>query len=176
MKVFIISLALILTLTGFFVFQVDCGQYIQISERAKETANDAADAAGLFYSIDQFAGGYKVFDKDDGNAAILEILRSNLNLNTEMKFSFRKVPDVCHWKAYYIDDTGAFSEYQDGILIQEKTVDFPFLLVEPLTNYSATLSQASVIVTIDCGYIDFMVPFVENPHLIRSSAFEYAER
>lgn len=176
MKVFIFAAATILIFMGFTVFQIDQNQYLQASALVKATANDCSDAAALYYDQEQYADGHKIFDKDQGNAAILHLLKTNLHLTAEMTFQRKMFQDTCHYTTYYFDGDGVMSTYMDGKFVSDRVITFPYLFEEVETEYQALISEAMVVVTINAGIADYKLKFITDPQLVRTSAHEYVSQ
>lgn len=173
MKMYIVGFALLIIFTSFFSFQMTTDKFTEMQDVVKTAANDAADAAALLYDVDRYAGGEKVFNKEDGNKAILSIIKGNLKLEDGMMFQNPVLREACHYTTYFVDGTGEVSKYQDGLFVSSQTITFPFEFIEGNTNYTKTITEATVIVTIDAGKFDYPLAIIKDPKLIRTSGYEY---
>lgn len=173
MKTYIIGIACILIFSGFCCLQMMTDKFIEVESSLKSTANNSANIAALYYNEDEYAEGNRVFNKEEGNKAILFTIKENLKLNNDMTFKGDLLPDVCHYTVYYFDEIGKMSKYQDDSFINTETITFPYEFVEEKSNYKKTISKATIIVTIDAGRFDYPLVFIQDPKLVRTSAYEY---
>lgn len=173
MKTYIIGIACILISSAFCCFQMYTDKLIDTESLLKSTANNAANAAALYYDMDEYSEGNKVFNKEEGNKAILFTIKENLKLNNDMSFKGDILPDTCHYIVYYFDETEKMTKYQDDSFVTRETVNFPFEFVEQKSNYKKTITEATIIVTIDAGTFNYSLAFIQDPKLVRTSAYEY---
>lgn len=173
MKVFITSAAILILLSMFMIFQMDNNEYLISQDRYKAVANDTADAAALYYDKESFSNGIKIYDKISGNAVVLEILQSGLNLNDGLNGGISNYLLGIHkYYVYYFDGDGTLTEYNDGILLKSETITYPYTFEESLTGYEVQIVEPTVIVTIDAGKFNFRESFITDPELIRTSGYE----
>lgn len=177
MKVYILCIAVLIICTGFFFFQIGSDRQVEYSELIKSTANNAADAAALFYDKKKFSHGVKVYDKDAGNQAIAYIIKDNLNLTERMTFRspYFSASEPIHYHAYYFDGDGKFTIYRDGSLQSSSSISYPYLFQEEKTGYKKTITVPTVIVTINAGSFKYQVQFIKDPDIIRTSGYEYKD-
>lgn len=170
MKVYIISAAIVIVLMGFFVFQTDHNRYMELTELLKSTANDCSHAAVLYYDKKNYSEGIKVYDKDSGNHVVLDLLKQTFSEGLTLRDQ-----DI-NFSIYYFDggenSTGLLTEYQNGRRVQQKDISYPYRFEEEKTGYSQEIKEPTVVVTIDAGEYNYRLPFVSDPELIRTSAYE----
>jgi len=156
------------------VFTMDNDEYLMTQERYKVIVNDAADAAALYYDKESFADGIKVFNKASGNAAALDVIKSGLNLNDDLRGGISFLLQNPHdYYLYYFDGNGTYSKYKNGSLIETSSISYPCVFREDLTGYEKMVEEPTVIATIDAGYFHFREIFITDPRLIRTSGYEH---
>lgn len=174
MKTFIIGLALTLVLSTAMIFKMDNDEFQLTQERYKTIANNAADAASLYYNKEQFSNGIKVFNKTSGNQAAKDVILKGLSLNDERKGGITKYALGKHdYYIYFFDETGVLSKYKNGIFLSSEDIVFPFTFEESLTGYKTQVTEPTVLITIVAGKFDFRESFIHDQELIRTSGYEY---
>lgn len=174
MKSILISLATIIVLLTFTVFQIDNDSFMREQEHLKRAADDCSAAASLYYDQEQFAMGTKVFNKAVGNEAVLYLIKRNLNLNSDLTFDSPYFNQAFDYYVYYFDGDETMTEYKNGQLVAEKQdAKFPYSFREELTGYTQEVKAATVIVTIDAGPFNYRISFINDPECVRSSGYEY---
>lgn len=162
MKVYLVAAATITIFAMFMVFQADNDQYLRQQVYLKQVANDCSNAASLYYDQEQYADGYKVFDKLNGNKVIKSLLETNLEPHMDFEYY-----------TYYFDESGKRTDFKGEQRISVQTITYPYKFYEPLTEYEKTVEGPIVIVTIDAGNKDYRLDFITDPKLIRTSGHEY---
>ena len=174
MKTFILGFAICILLSISGAFGFDNDEYHLAQDRYKAVANDAADAAALFYDQEAFAEGIKVFNKTEGNKAVKDIIKSGLNLNDSLSGGIVKYAEGVHtYYTYYFDEDGKMTKYHEDTLISTTDVEYPYVFKESLTDYTSKITKPTVIVTISAGKFDFRLKTIDDPELIRTSGYEY---
>lgn len=173
MKVLITTCALSLLFSIFTLFQYDCNQLQLWQERIKWEADNAADAAALYFEPEQFAKGIKVFNKTEGNKATAYVLKNNLDQDGDGVIRKDVLGDRFEYYIYYFDGNGIMTTFKENTEMSESTFEFPYSFTEDLTGYAQTITEATVIVTIDAGAFNYTLTFIEDPDCIRTSGYEY---
>lgn len=162
MRCLLFTFTMILLFVPFNVYDIDNDQYLLKQEQLKHVADDCSAAAMLYYSEDDFGGGYKVFDKTAGNDAVEYLISNNLEDSPKEYFT------------YYFDGDGTVTAYKGRDKIAEdKGITYPFLFEEKLTGYKSMVNEPKVIVTINMGLYDYRLTFMNDQRLIRTSGYEY---
>ena len=68
MKVFIVSLAMLLVFVSFLAFSADMDRYVQMQEHLKALAEDCAAGCALFTDEEAYSEGVMVIDSADARA------------------------------------------------------------------------------------------------------------
>ena len=174
MKSILISLATIIVLLTFAVFQIDNDSFMREQEHLKRAADDCSAAASLYYDQEQFAMGTKIFNKTIGNKAIAYLVKNNLNLNSDLTSDSSYFSQAFEYYIYYFDGDETMTEYKNGQLVAEnQEAKFPYTFTEGLSGYFQTINEATVIVTIDAGPFNYRLSFINDPDCIRTSGYEY---
>lgn len=161
MKPLITGLALIIVFSIFAVFQNDNNTYLRQLEYIKYTADECAATANLYYISKDYHNGKKVFNRDECEKAIRDIIVTNLSLNDDLSpLSQSYWTDKITYNVYYYDDSNTI---------------YPFLFTDSLTGYMSSINKPTVIVTITAGRPRFRLNFLQELNIIaiRSSAYEY---
>lgn len=175
MKVFIFSMAVIIVFSMFMVFQADNDSFLRDQQYLKSVADDCSNAAALYYDQDKFSEGVKVFNKDEGNKAVLYVLKNNLHLNNDLTTEDDSLQTAFRHFTYYFDGDGTMTTYEGDMLAGQETFSFPYRFREERTGYEQVVYEPMVIVTIDAGKFNYRLSAVSDPELIRTSGYEYQE-
>ncbi len=153
---------------------MDNDEYLITQKRYKAVVTDAADAAALYYDKESFADGVKVFYKTSGNQAVLDVLKSGLNLDGNLSGGISFLLQNTHdYYVYYFDGDGTYSKYENGVLLQTNSITYPHTFKEDLTGYEKIVEEPTVIVTVDAGAFNFREGFITDPQIIRTSGYEH---
>lgn len=175
MKVLIFTCAISLLFSIFTLFQYDSNQRLKWQERIKWEADNASDAAALYYNPEEFSKGLKVFNKSEGNKAAEYVLKHNLDPDGNGVIQNECLKEKFEYYIYYFDGNGTMTYYKENTKLKEESFEFPYRFREPLTGYEQMIYGASVVVTIDAGAFDYSVSFIEDSQIIRTSGYEYVE-
>jgi hypothetical protein len=162
MKSLIVGLALSILFVSFTIYQQDHNSYIRALESLKYVADECSASASLYFDKSEYAEGRMVFNQSEGIKAIEYILKKGLKLDD----SLNPLPNT-YWteqvdyKVYFYDDSNS---------------TFPFLFVDPDTSFTKTISEPTVIVTINAGKPRYRLSFITASDAIRSSSYEYEGR
>lgn len=164
MKILIVTAGISVVFLLFIAFQVDHNRYLEQQVEIKSAAQDAADAAALYYDQESYAIGKKIFDQAEGIKAAQAIIENQTML-----------PAGIHYTVYFLDESG-MSTYQGGAFVGIANITLPYLFTELQTGYTKQINNSTVIVTIDAGTFEYTLPFLSDPPLIRTSSYEYVGR
>lgn len=162
MKPLILSVAITIIFTMFIVYQQDHDMLIYHQEELKNIADDCANSASLFYDIDNYSNGLKVFNSKEGKKVIEYMLISNLSLTQNLNPT-----QDSYWREQI--------DYNVDFYDDENTV-FPYLYKSQWTGYERLLKEPTVIVEIDGGKGRYRLGFINPRTVVRSSAYEYVKK
>lgn len=178
MKFYIITIAMVIVLGVFMVFHVENDRYNVFQADLKSLTNDCAGAAILYYDHDAYSDGNKVFKKEEGESVIRALIQEYFYLDDNMNFpnDFSKhLSGTVHYKTFYFDYQG-LTIYEDGQFQSKEALTYPYLFRDENSDFVKQITDATVIVTVDCGDFDFSLAFLDSPKLIRTSAYEFVGR
>jgi len=162
LKVLIVAISITILFTGFLIYQQDNNRYIRELENLKHAADECSASASLLYHPTEFSQGRKIFNQTEGIEAIKYMLKSYLNLDDIlMPLDNTYWQDQITYDAYFLDTSNT---------------TFPYLFTDPLTGYVKTITEPTVIVTINAGTPHFRLSFLSPDDAIRSSSYEYDGR
>ncbi len=178
MKVFIITLAVIVLYTFTIVFTQDYRQAQRNSYRVKYVCEELSASAATFYDKEQYSEGYTVFDTDQGMRAIEDQLTSLLSVDGGGNpISGSYWSDALHYKVYFYDDLLERKEYTDGNLTGTDSFSYPYSHNDSWTGYNTIITCPTVIVTINAGVGKFRLNFLDSlPNVIRSASHVWEDR
>lgn len=175
MKIFIITVAVVILYSFIMVFGQDYRQAQRNSYRLKYVCEELSATGASFYDKEEFGQGFTVFNTDEGINAIKEQMVSLLSIDSDL------TPlDNSYWskkmeyKVYFYDDSGTRKVYTNGILTSEGSFTYPFTHRDDWTSYYTVISEPTVVVTINAGPGKFRLKLVDPiPDTIRSSSHEW---
>jgi len=177
-KVFIITLAVIVLYTFTIVFTQDYRQAQRNSYRVKYACEELSASAATFYDREQYSEGYTVFDTAQGMRAIEDQLTNLLSVDgNRIPTSGSYWTGTLHYKVYFYDDLLERKEYTDGSLTGTDFFSYPHSHNDGWTGYNTIITCPTVIVTINAGVGKFRLNFLDSqPDLIRSASHELEDR
>ena len=178
MKIFIITVAVVMLYSFTMVFTQDYRQAQTNSYRLKYVCEELSATGASFFDREKYSDGYTVFKTDEGINAIKDQLTNLLSVE-----SSRAPVANSYWsknieyKVYFYDDSGICKVYTNGSPDREKAFTYGDLHKDDWTLYNVVISDPTVVVTINAGPGRFRLKFL-GPLLdiIRSSSHEWEER
>lgn len=161
MKVFIISVVMVIICLTFEVYQQDYDLHQRHLYDLKYYAEEAAAAAAQYYDHQEYSTGNFIFNQAEGIKAAEYVMKKDLNLND----------DFSQKAGNYWRDTVTYTIqfYDDD--------DIPATYTDPIINYSVQITQPTVVVAINCGQARYRVPFIQLiPTSRRIAAHEWKGR
>lgn len=159
MKPLIICVAMTILLLFFSIYQQDLNTLIRQQNSLKYIADECANSASLYYDIDNYSEGLKVFDQANGIIAIEYLLKRNLHLSEGFIAS-----ENSYWKNT-IEYEVYFFDYSNS--------RFPIMFRSRETGYEKLLIEPTVIVEIKAEVDKFRLNDFRINEIIRCSAYEY---
>ncbi len=161
MKSFIIGLAMFIVSIGFTVFQQDYNLHQQHLYRLKFTAQEAAAAASQYYVKEEYGKGKFVFNQGEAIQAAEYIMAKQLKLD-----DFLLPQENSYWQ----EPVQYTIEFFD-----DANAAFPFLYEHDQDLFTLTITNPSVIITINAGNPRYRM--LDNPpNCIRVAAHEWKDR
>lgn len=162
MMQFIMTTAMIILWTITIIFNQDFNMLQEYYHNLKYICEDAAADASLYYDVEEYSLGRKVFNQAEGIKAIENQIRNSMHLDSnfvpmENSYWTEKVS----YKVYFYDDSNTV---------------YPYLFQDQDTMYTKAITSPTVIVTINAGPGRFRLPFIPRYQMIRSSAYEWKQR
>ncbi len=175
MKVFIVTVAVVILYSFIVVFALDYRQAQINSYRLKYACEELSSTGASFYDQEKFGEGYTVFNTEEGINAIKEQMVSLLSIDSDL------TPlDNSYWskkmeyKVYFYDDSGICKVYTNGSPDKEESFSYGQLHKDDWTSYAAVISDPTVVVTINSGPGRFRLKILDPlPDTIRSSSHEW---
>ncbi len=178
MKIFIITLAVIVLYTFTITFTQDYRQSQRNSYRLKYACEELSASAATFYDMEHYSKGYTVFDTGQGIRAIEDQIITLLSVDGDGN----PIPDsywtgALHYMVYFYDDSLVMKVYTDGVFTSSKSFSYPYSHKDQWTNYNAIITSPTVVVTINAGASRFRLKLFDNlPDVIRSASHEWEDR
>ena len=178
MKIFIITVAVIILYSFTVVFTQDYRQTQRNSYRLKYVCEELSCTGASFFDREEYSEGYTIFNTDEGINAIKDQLTSLLSVDSSMT----PVPNSywsknMQYKVYFYDDSGICKVYTNGSPDREEAFNYGDLHKDDWTSYNTVISDPTVVVTINAGPGRFRLKFLDPlPDIIRSSSHEWEDR
>ena len=178
MKVFIITLAVILLYTFTITFTQDYRQAQRNSYRLKYACEELSASAATFYDREQYSEGYAVFDTGQGIMAIKDQLTNLLSGDSNgIPLPNSYWTDTLHYKVYFYDDSLIKKVYTDGVLTSTNSFSYPYSHTDEWTSYNTIITCPTVVVTVNAGASRLRLKLLGNlPNVIRSASHVWEDR
>lgn len=178
MKVFIVTVAVVILYSFIVVFAQDYRQAQRVSYRLKYACEELSSTGASFYDQEKFGEGYTVFNTEEGIKAIKDQLTNLLSIDSNLApVSNSYWSKNMNYKVYFYDDSGICKVYTNGSLAREESFSYGQLHKDDWASYDAVISDPTVVVTINAGPGRFRLKILDPlPDIIRSSSLEWEER
>ncbi len=93
MKVLIVFFALTMLNSMFFIYQNDMNRYIRENTYIKNTAEEAAGGASLFYDEEALSEGYYVFNREECEKYVRYIIDNSFNEKDDVSYEISYLDD-----------------------------------------------------------------------------------
>ena len=178
MKIFIITVAVVILYSFTVVFTQDYRQAQRNSYRLKYVCEELSATGASFFDREEYSEGYTIFNTDEGIMAIKDQMTNLLSVDSSMT----PVPNSywsksIEYKVYFYDDSGICKVYTNGSPEREEAFTYGDLHKDDWTPYNTVISDPTVVVTINAGPARFRLKFLDPlPDIIRSSSHEWKDR
>ncbi len=178
MKVFIITLAVIVLYTFTIIFTQDYRQAQRNSYRVKYVCEELSASAATFYDREKYSEGYTVFDTIQGMRAIEDQLTNLLSVDgNRIPTSGSYWTGTLHYMVYFYDDSLVLKVYTDGLLTSTNSFSYPYSHTDEWTSYNTIITCPTIVVTINAGVGRFRLKLFDNSFdLIRSASHVWEDR
>ena len=178
MKIFIVTVAIVILYSFTLVFGQDYRQAQRNSYRLKYVCEELSATGASFYDQEKFGEGYTVFNTEEGIKAIKDQLTNLLSVDSSL------VPVAnSYWsknmeyKVYFYDDSLICKVYTNGTLEREESFAYGSEHKDDWTSYNTVINDPTVVVTINAGPGRFRLKILDLiPDMIRSSSHEWEKR
>jgi len=177
-KIFIITVAVVIVYSFTMVFAQDFRQAQRNSYRLKYVCEELSATAASFYDLEDYSDGYTIFNTEEGINAIKDQITSLLSVDSSL------IPvDNSYWSeqiqymVYFYDDSEICKVYSNGSFEREEAFAYGSIHEDDWTSYYTVISDPTVVVSINAGPPKFRVKFLDLlPDIIRSSSHEWKGR
>ncbi|MCG8541205.1 MAG: hypothetical protein MJA82_14915 [Clostridia bacterium] len=174
MKKFFFGIAFLI-----FSVQVLLGlvQYYELNHtynQLKRISELASGAAVLYVDKYAFGTGETIYNHTEGNKAIKEVIKTNLNLNDSMYFIGKsdKFKEKVEYTSYYFDANNKLTVYKDGVFQKQEDISYPYQFKDNIKSYIKTINYPTVCTTIDIGKYNSFNELFSNTIIVRVAAHE----
>ena len=178
MKIFIITVAIVIVYSFTMVFAQDYRQAQRNSYRLKYVCEELSATAASFYDLEDYSEGYTIFNTEEGINAIKDQLINLLSVDsslTPVGNSYWLEPIM--YMVYFYDDSGICKVYSNGTFEREEAFTYGSTHEDDWTAYNTVISDPTVVVSITAGPARFRLKLLESlPDIIRSSSHEWEGR
>ena len=178
MKVFIVTLAVVILYTFTIVFNQDYRQAQRATIGVKYVCEELSATGSLFYDVEQFGDGLTVYNTEQSMVAIRDQITHLISFDSVRN----PIPgsywtDQMNYIVYFYDDLLERKIYINGDLSSSEDFTYPYSHLDLWTNYNYIVNDPVVIVTINAGIPKYRYPFLnEIPDIVRSSSHVLDDR
>ena len=178
MKVFIVTVAVVILYSFTVVFTQDYRQAQRNSYRLKYACEELSSTGASFYDQEKFGEGYTVFNTEEGIKAIGDQLTNLLSVDSSLAPVANSYwSKNMEYMVYFYDDSGICKVYTNGSPDREESFTYGDSHTDDWTSYNTVISDPTVVVTINAGPGRFRLKFLDPiPDIIRSASHEWEER
>lgn len=174
---FMLFAALIVVVVGSMSFEQDTQAYRRLSQKLKNSTQNASRDAAVFIDLDKYGDGLYVFDYREGILSAKKSLQDSLNLDSNMKSKddgYWKVP--LEFEVYFYDDSLFCRKYVDGDLDEITPFNYPVDYIDSTTGYSSKVVAPTVFVKVVAPDYQFRFVSEELLTVSRVSSSEMVDR
>jgi len=177
-KIFIITVAVVILYSFTVVFTQDYRQAQRNSYRLKYVCEELSAAGASFFDREEYSEGYTVFNTEEGIKAIKDQMTSLLSVDNSMTPVANSYwSKNMEYKVYFYDDLSICKVYTNGSLEREEAFTYGDSHRDDWTPYNMVISDPTVVVTINAGPGRFRLKFLDPlPDIIRSASHEWEGR
>lgn len=178
MKVFIVTVAVVILYSFIVVFSQDYRQAQRNSYRLKYVCEELSATGASFYDQEEFGEGYTIFNTDEGIEAIKDQMVNLLSVDSDLTPVANSYwSKNMEYKVYFYDDSEICKVYTNGNLDREEVFAYGSEHKDDWTSYNEVIIDPTVVVTINAGPSRFRIKILDPiPDTIRSSSHEWEAR
>ena len=178
MKIFIVTIAVVILYSFILVFGQDYRQAQRVSYRLKYVCEELSATGASFYDQEKFSEGYTVFNAGEGSKAIKDQLTHLLLVDSDLTPVANSYwSKNIEYKVYFYDDSGICKVYTNGSPDREESFSYGSEHKDDWTSYNEVIGDPTVVVTINAGPSRFRIKILDPiPYMIRSSCHVWKER
>ena len=178
MKIFIVTVAVVILYSFTVVFFQDYRQSERSNYRVKYVCEELSASAATFYDAEEYANGFKIFDTYQGIRAIEDQITHLLAFDSNgVPVSGSYWTGNLHYKAYFYDDSLEKKVYTDGSLTSEESFSYPYSHFDDWTSCNKLITSPTVVVTINAGPGRYRLNFLDIiPDTVRTAAHVQEDR
>ena len=178
MKIFIVTIAVVILYSFTLVFTEDYRQAQRVSYRLKYVCEELSATGASFYDQEKYGEGYTIFNTDEGIKAIKDQITKLLSVDSDLApVSNSYWSKNIEYKVYFYDDSGIFKVFYNGNLEREEPFSYGSEHKDDWTSYNEVIGDPTVVVTINAGPGRFRIKILDPIlDMIRSSSHEWEER
>jgi hypothetical protein len=179
MKPLIITIAVVIIYSFTLVFTEDYRQAQRNEYRVKYACEELSASGSLFYDLEEFGEGNKIFNTEEGIKAIKGQIPNLLSVESNLKPSSNSYwSEPIEYKVYFYDDSGICKVYKNGRKEKEFSFRYGDRHKDDWISYDPYITDPMVVVTINTGPARFRGEIFEDeiPDIIRSASHEWEER
>lgn len=180
MKNLLIGVAMIFVYMIVLTLSFDSKMYLEQIKEVKLVSKELSATGSLYLDYVDFAQGSVTYNDTESIKAINDQIKSFLQLdsdNTPLEGTYWQ--DTIHYMNYFYDDTGQCRVYKDGIFHKSFNFTYPYLHEDDLGNYIKTISEPTVITTINTGKprsrLAMFQEVMNEFKVIKSSSYNWSE-
>ncbi len=174
MKALISGIAILILLIQFNFFQLDFDSYIRAMETLKFQAEDCSVAGALCTEDDSFGIGQILYDIQQSEDKIRELLIKNMDLNSTMCSN-----DTSYWMGkvdytvWYYDDDFECVKTQNGKEVERYLFSYGDVFHDDVTGYEYLIVNPTVIVRLEVDGIHHRTEWIKWNRITRVASYEY---
>jgi len=178
MKIFIVTIAVVILYTFTLVFTEDYRQAQRNNYRLKYVCEELSSTGASFYDQEKYGEGYTVFNTDEGIKTIKDQMTKLLSVDSDLTPASNSYwSKNMEYMVYFYDDSGICKVYTNGDLEREESFSYGSEHKDDWTSYNEVIGDPTVVVTINAGPGRFRIKILDPiPDMIRSSSHEWEER
>jgi hypothetical protein len=153
-----------------------------IQQNLKSVSEIASNSAILYIDPTEISKGNIKFNFTEGNKAVDNVIKTNLNLDSNYHFEneimLDKFSSKVEYIVYYFDDSSEMTTYKNGVFDRMETIVYPYEFTDDIKSYVKIIKNPTICVTINVGKYNSFTDkaYLEKDIMVRSAAYEKVHR